>query len=124
MGRKDKSSKAAEKKKERLAMERKMNERLKIVAVANEQKDPLESLPSFKVRLINKTSLYLNFISKFMPFQSYKMKDGTTATLTTERVTNLDDDTKVWIMDLITRNMKALYEESSWGWNLKNKQEV
>ena len=50
MGRKDKSSKAAEKKKERLALERKMNQRVKIVNEANLQDNPLDALPSFAVK--------------------------------------------------------------------------
>ena len=49
MGRKNKSSKAAEKKRERLELERRMNDRIKFVKAANAQKDPLEALPSFKV---------------------------------------------------------------------------
>ncbi len=49
MGRKNKSSKAAEKKRDRLAMEKLMNGRLQFVKAANEQEDPLEALPSFRV---------------------------------------------------------------------------
>ena len=32
----------------------------------------------------------------------------------------LDSATKSWLMDLITRNMKALYEKSDWGWKTAN----
>ena len=42
-------SKAAEKKKERIEMQRKMDARLVYVNAANKQMDPLASLPSFKV---------------------------------------------------------------------------
>ena len=42
-------SKAAEKKKERIAMQRKMDARLVFVNAANQQVDPLATLPSFKV---------------------------------------------------------------------------
>jgi len=42
-------SKAAEKKRERIAMQRKMDARVAIVKTANLQDDPLSSLPSFKV---------------------------------------------------------------------------
>ena len=42
-------SKAAEKKKERIAMQRKMDARLVFVNAANQQVDPLAALPSFKV---------------------------------------------------------------------------
>jgi len=44
------NSKAAEKKKERLEMEKLMNDRVKLVKAANDVEDPLENLPSFKVR--------------------------------------------------------------------------
>ena len=28
---------------------------------------------------------------------------------------------QIWLMDLITRNMKAMYEQSQWGWKEANK---
>ena len=43
------SSKAAEKKRERLEMEKLMNTRVQLVKAANSVEDPLENLPSFKV---------------------------------------------------------------------------
>ena len=43
------SSKAAEKKKERLEMQKKVDARIKFVNAANKQEDPLSALPSFKV---------------------------------------------------------------------------
>ena len=46
------NSKAAEKKRDRIAMQRKMDARVAIVKTANLQDDPLESLPSFKVSRI------------------------------------------------------------------------
>ena len=50
MARKQKKvSRAGEKKKERLEMEKKMNERIKIVKAANDVENPIEQLPSFKV---------------------------------------------------------------------------
>ena len=49
MGKAKPNSKAAEKKRERLEMEKKMNARVAIVKAANSSSDPLENLPSFKV---------------------------------------------------------------------------
>ena len=49
MGKANPNSKAAEKKRERLEMEKKMNARVAIVKAANSSSDPLENLPSFKV---------------------------------------------------------------------------
>ena len=49
MGRKNKSSKAAEKKRDRLELEKRMNSRVSIVKKANEQEDPMATLAPFKV---------------------------------------------------------------------------
>lgn len=43
--------------------------------------------------------------------------------LSCEKVTNLPAETINWIFDLMERNMKKLYQESSWGWDEKAKQE-
>ena len=51
MGRKNKSSKAAEKKRDRLELEKKMNARVSIVKAANEQADPMAQMMPFKVLL-------------------------------------------------------------------------
>jgi len=95
------NSKAAEKKRDRIAMQRKMDARVAIVKTANLQDDPLESLPSFK---------------KFS-------KNGLDLTLSTKRVSDLNHDGKEFIIDLLAKNMKKLYEDSEWGWNDKNKRE-
>jgi len=50
MGKAKANSKAAEKKRERLELEKKMNARVALVKVANDASDALENLPSFKVR--------------------------------------------------------------------------
>ena len=44
--------------------------------------------------------------------------------LTAERVGDLDDATKKWLMELITKNMKKLYEDSDWGWKESSKRYV
>ena len=53
MGKAIQNSKAAEKKRERLEMEKKMNARVAIVKAANNTSDPLENLPSFKVKSLS-----------------------------------------------------------------------
>jgi len=98
---KKKDSKAKEKKAKRLEMEKKMNDRVAIVNAANSVKDPMEALPSF--RRFNKNGLDLN--------------------IETTRVTDLDDFSKEWLMDLLRANMKDMYEKSEWGWNERNKSE-
>ena len=57
-----------------------------------------------------------------MIFQKFNKNDQN-LTLSTKRVTDLDQDTKEFIIDLLTKNMKELYEKSEWGWNDKNKRE-
>ena len=41
--------------------------------------------------------------------------------LSTVRVKDLDSNEKNDVIDLLICNMKALYEQSNWGWNEKNK---
>merc|ERR1711997_597383 len=89
------------KKRERIALQRKMDARISIVKAANEQADPLASLPSFK---------------------SFA-RNGLEVTLSTVQVTALDEKDKERSIDLLTRNMKTLYEQSNWGWNEKNKRQ-
>merc|ERR1712038_430604 len=101
MGKAKANSRAAEKKRERLEMEKKKNAREAIVKAANNTTDPLENLPSFK---------------------KYN-KNNVEVELTAERVTDLDEATKKWLVELITKNMKKLYEESDWGWKESSKKE-
>jgi len=98
---KAKVSKAAEKKKERLEMQKRVDARIKFVNAANKQEDPLGALPSFKAF----------------------SKNGVKWSLASRRVTDLDEDEKKAVVDLLIRNMKAFYEKSNWGWNEKNKKE-
>jgi len=95
------NSKAAEKKKERLEMQKKVDARIKFVNAANKQEDPLAALPSFKVF----------------------SKNGVTGSLSTKRVGDLDQNEKDTVVEILIRNMKALYEQSNWGWNEKNKRD-
>ena len=98
MGRKD-NSKAKEKKLERKMMELKMNSGVATVKKANAQANPLEALPSF---------------------QTYQ-KNDVNLKLEAKRVTELSKETREWVVDLMERNMKQMYEKSEWGWNYDNK---
>ena len=82
--------KASEKRQVRKALELKMNAGMAAVKRANEQRDPLEQLPSFR------------------RFQ----KNGVDLQLETRRVTELGEDTKTWIVELMERNMKEMYVQS------------
>ena len=57
-----------------------------------------------------------------MCFQVFS-KNGVACNLSTRRVTDLDENEKKAVVDLLIRNMKALYEQSNWGWNEKNKRD-
>ena len=57
MGRKQRSAKAEEKRREKQELERLARERVQCVREANAQKDPLEALPSFKA---SKIPLYID----------------------------------------------------------------
>ena len=82
--------KAREKKRDKRALELKINAGMAAVKRANEQRDPLEQLPSFR------------------RFQ----KNGVDLQLETRRVTELGEDTRTWIVDLMERNMKEMYIQS------------
>merc|ERR1712110_867893 len=92
-------SKAAEKKKERLEMQKRVDARIKFVNAANKQEDPLGALPSFKTF----------------------SKNGVKWSLASRRVTDLDEDEKKAVVDLLIRNMKAFYEKKKGGGKKKKK---
>ena len=62
------------------------------------------------------------FFSLLSQKKKYK-KNDVDLTLSTRRVTDLSQDKKEVIIDLLEINMKKLYEESEWGWNAKNKRD-
>ena len=65
------------------------------------------------------SSTLTTFSSSFQNFT----RGGLSISLSTERVTSLDSDTRSWLLDLTERNMRSLYEDSSWGWNEANKKD-
>ena len=66
---------------------------------ANSQGNPLDALPSFQVYNRNDCNLVIE----------------------AKKVTDLDNETRTWIVDLMERNMKEMYVKSEWGWNADNK---
>ena len=72
------------------ALDQKMNAGMAAVKRANEQRDPLEQLPAFR---------------------RYQ-KNGVDLKQETRRVTELGEDTRTWIADLMERNMKEMYIQS------------
>ncbi|XP_033345088.1 N-alpha-acetyltransferase 40 isoform X2 [Bombus vosnesenskii] len=72
-----------------------------LVDKANSVKNPLESL---------------NFFHKYMT------KDNQTIELSCMKATDAQPKCILWIFDIMERNMKSLYEQSDWGWDLVAKQ--
>lgn len=68
---------------------------------ANKLTDPLEPFPVFR---------------KFN-------KNGLSIELSVHRVTDLDEETKMWAFDLTKRNMQERYIQSSWTWKDSQKLE-
>ena len=54
--------------------------------------------------------------------QNYKRND-LNLQLETSRVADLSESDRDWVVELVTTNMKSLYEKSSWGWNKKEKED-
>merc|ERR1712096_104775 len=107
MGKKD-NSKAKEKKAERKAMEKKMNAGVANVKIANAVEDPLAQLPK--------------------PFSVFN-KNGLDLTLETVRAPDLDEKTLVWAYEMVSTNMKPLYDaaykgdpdmDAEFGWEKKS----
>ncbi|CAH1957097.1 unnamed protein product [Acanthoscelides obtectus] len=72
-----------------------------IVAEANKLVDPLEPFPVFR---------------KFN-------KNGLSVELFVNRSTDIENEVKQWAFELTKKNMQLKYEQCSWGWNDKTKEE-
>lgn len=96
-----KSLKGKEKKLKRKEEILKLNQAALAVKNANEVENPLNAL---------------------IAFQKYKGK-GLDFTIECKRVQALSEDEFVSVFGLLKANMQTLYENSSWGWNEKSKEE-
>lgn len=72
-------------------------------------------------KFTEKANSQTNPLESFSKFHKYTPKDGANVELSTNRVATLPSETVDWICDLMERNMKKLYEESSWGWDREAK---
>jgi len=59
-------------------------------------------------------------LAKFESLKKYN-RNNLNVTLEYSKVTDLDEDIKDWAFELCTTNMRAMYEESNWGWNGREK---
>nr|CAI5836942.1 unnamed protein product [Callosobruchus analis] len=102
MGKKSGStSKSKEKRLQRKEEQMRISRAMSVVAEANKLEDPMEPFPVF--RKYNKNGLNIE--------------------LSVKRSTNLDNGVKQWAFELTKKNMQLKYEQCSWGWNDKTKQE-
>ena len=55
--------------------------------------------------------------------RQYEAPDGSLINVKCSKVGNLNKDVIEWMFDLMERNMKTMYEQTSWRWDPKKKQE-
>ena len=109
-------------KREQIMKQKILEPRMATVQLANLQDDPLETLPSFKVKmcLSNVTKALWVLVKIILSLIQKFNKNGLNLTLSTKRVPELDEETKEFIFDLLKNNMEDHYEKSKFGWNDKN----
>ncbi|XP_020712265.2 N-alpha-acetyltransferase 40 [Athalia rosae] len=73
-------------------------------------------------KLVDKANATIDPLSTLEFLRNYKAKDGTMVEVSCHRVGDLSKETVSWILDLMERNMKKMYEQSSWGWDQVSKQ--
>jgi len=96
-----KSLKGKEKKMKRKEETLKLNEAVLAVKTADAVENPLEALAAFQ---------------KFT-------RNGLELKIECQRATHIPEDQFSVVFDLVKKNMRSLYEGSSWGWNEKEKKE-
>ncbi|KAL6256282.1 N-alpha-acetyltransferase 40 [Pogonomyrmex barbatus] len=72
-------------------------------------------------QLINKANTQANPLEALQKFHEYVTKDNKTIKLTCVRARDATWTLLSWIFDIMERNMKDMYERSSWGWNAAEK---
>lgn len=73
-------------------------------------------------QLINKANALANPLKTLEKFHEYITKDNSTIKLACVKAKHASSECFSWIMDIMERNMKDLYERSSWNWNAAEKQ--
>lgn len=67
--------------------------------------------------LVDKANAQVDPLEKFTEFHQFKTKDNLDVKIQCKRVKDLPSETISWIFDLMDRNMKNIYERTSWGWD-------
>ncbi|XP_015588338.1 N-alpha-acetyltransferase 40 isoform X2 [Cephus cinctus] len=61
-------------------------------------------------------------LATLQSFHSYVAKDNSRIEIVCKRIKDIPPEILSWIFDLMERNMKQLYKQSSWGWDSTTKQ--
>lgn len=73
-------------------------------------------------KLINKANTLINPLETLQKFHKYITKDNDAIELTCAKAKDVQSECLSWIFDIMERNMKDMYERSSWSWNSAEKQ--
>jgi len=72
--------------------------------------------------LINKANTLANPFETLREFHEYITKDNNLIKLDCVKAKYASSECFSWILDIMERNMKDMYEQSSWSWNAAEKQ--
>lgn len=72
--------------------------------------------------LINKANALMNPLDTLPEYHEYITKDDNVIKISCIRAKNASPECVSWIFDIIERNVKDMYERSSWGWDAAEKQ--
>ncbi|XP_071562278.1 N-alpha-acetyltransferase 40 isoform X1 [Temnothorax nylanderi] len=72
-------------------------------------------------QLINKANALTNPLETLQKFHEYATRDNDTIELVCVKARDARSESLSWIMDIMERNMKDMYERSSWSWNAAEK---
>lgn len=72
-------------------------------------------------QLINKANTLTNPLESLQKFHEYTAKNDTIK-LACIKAKDTPSECLSWILDIMERNMKDMYERSSWSWNAAQKQ--
>jgi len=73
-------------------------------------------------QLINKANTLANPFETLQEFHEYITKDNNLIKLDCVKAKRASSKCFSWILDIMERNMKDMYEQSSWSWNAAEKQ--
>lgn len=82
-----------------------------------------QKLVSVAWDVVQKANRIKNPLEKFAAFTKFTCKNNCSVVISSEPVTDLDEDSVDEIFSLERGNMKKLYEDCEWGWHEKKKRD-